>query len=369
LGFEVFLCASAYPEREITVKRVGIDVSDSIHGFTKPVARNEMFPFLGVYQGIADSYFFFKKLDKLDFIFITGGGGRMALMPKTIANKTLMYVHYIKDYPIDEELASQQDNLKSKIKRIYMKPWLFISNNLDISYNLDYIKRATIITNSTYTKNTIRDGWGMDSTVIYPPCPQYSFPLDIHEKRDNVVCSMARFTPEKNYELIIKIAQNLPNIRFELVGSVTQDKIPYLEKLIKTAPKNTTFHVNATIQEKMDVLKKSKVLIHSFIEEPFGIALIEAMSAGIIPVTHNSGAAKVDGIVPEEFRYNDFDSAVKSLINAISSWNAQKALRLREFAKSFSPESFRENLRAFISNWFKSMEYNHRSYEVKTNTV
>ena len=42
----------------------------------------------------------------------------------------------------------------------------------------------------------------------------------------------------------------------------------------------------------MNVLKQSKVLVHSFIDEPFGIALIEAMSAGVIPVTHNSGVQR-----------------------------------------------------------------------------
>jgi glycosyltransferase involved in cell wall biosynthesis len=366
LGFKIFLCASTYPKREITIKRAGVDVSDSIYEFTKPVGKNEMFPFLAVYQRMADSYFFFKKLDKLDFIFITGGGG-MALMPQTVADKTLVYVHEIHVWR--EVTTSKQVDLKSNMKKIYMKPWLFISNNLDVSYNLDYIKRATIITNSNNTKNIIKAAWGMDSTVIYPPCPQYSFPLDIQEKREDVVCSLGRFIPEKNYELIIKIAQSLPNIRFELVGSVNKDKIPYLEKLIKTAPKNIIFHVNASVQQKTDVLKKSKVLLHSFIEEPFGIALIEAMSAGVIPVTHNSGAAKVDGIVPDEFRYNDFDGAVVSLIKALSSWNVQNALRLREFARSFSPESFRKNLKTFVSNWFKSIEYPHRSYEPKIGTM
>ena len=367
MGCKVLLYSTAYPRREQALSRIGIDVTDSIDGFMKAKGRNELLPFLGAYQSMVDSYFYFKKLDKLDFVFITGGG---AIMPRTIANKTLVYVHYITDYPIHREaVAKQQDYLKSNMKKIYMKPWLFISNNLDISYKLDYIKKATIITNSNYTKNMIRAAWGMDASVIYPPCPQYSFPLGMQEKRGNVVCSMGRFTPEKNYGMIIKIAQSLPNIRFELVGGVTQDKISYLEKLKKDAPKNTTFHVNATVQEKIDILKKSKVLLHSFIGEPFGIALIEAMSAGVIPVTHNSGAAKVDGIVPEEFRYHDLNSAIASVINATSSWNAPLALRLREFAKSFSPESFRENLKTFISNWFKSIEYNHRSYEAKTNTV
>jgi glycosyltransferase involved in cell wall biosynthesis len=119
----------------------------------------------------------------------------------------------------------------------------------------------------------------------------------------------------------------------------------------------------------MNVLKQSKVLVHSFIDEPFGIALIEAMSAGVIPVTHNSGAAKADGIVPEKFRYRDFDSAIAAITNALSSWNPQEALSLREFAKGFSPDSFRENLKNFISNWIKSMANNHRAVEAKINTL
>ena len=30
----------------------------------------------------------------------------------------------------------------------------------------------------------------------------------------------------------------------------------------------------------------------------------------MIPVTHDSGAAKVDGLVPESYRYHDVNSAV-----------------------------------------------------------
>ena len=343
MGFKIFLCSSTYPEREETINRIGIDVSDSIDGFVKAIGRNEILPFLGAYQRMTYSYFFFKKLIKeykLDFVLVTGGS---TIIPSTIAEKTLVYVHF----PVDIEVASERYQ-KSKMKKIYIKPWLFISNNLDD------IKRATIITNSNYTKNAIREAWGIDSKVIYPPCPQYSFALSEQEKRENVVCSLGRFTPEKDHEMIVRVAQNLPSTRFELVGSVTQDKAAYLKKLIDIAPKNMTFHVNATVQEKIDVLKKSRVLLHTFVGEHFGIALVEAMSAGVIPVTHNSGAAKIDGLVPEQFRYNDLDGAIASVINALSSWNTKGALTLREFAKRFSSESFRDNLKTFISNWIKS---------------
>ena len=63
--------------------------------------------------------------------------------------------------------------MKRKImKKLYIQLHLFISNNID------YMKQATIIANSNYTRNAIKQVWNIDSTVIYPPCPQYSFPLE-----------------------------------------------------------------------------------------------------------------------------------------------------------------------------------------------
>ncbi len=111
------------------------------------------------------------------------------------------------------------------------------------------------------------------------------------------------------------------------------------------------FHVNATIEDKINVLRNSKVMLHSFLGEHFGIAFIEAMSAGIIPVAHDSGAAKFDKIVDEKFRYNNIEEAVDSVKNALSSWSIVESQRLREYAKKFSDEAFRNNLMLFISNW------------------
>ena len=85
--------------------------------------------------------------------------------------------------------------------------------------------------------------------------------------------------------------------------------------------------------------------------EHFGIALVEAMSACVIPVAHDSGAAKVDGLVPERFRYSDVDGAVTSINDAIRSWNLTEAEKLRDYAKKFSAESFREKMKSFIFEW------------------
>lgn len=343
---KVILCASAYPEPKQSMKRVGIDVSDCIDGFVKAIGKNEILPFLGIYQRLVYSYFFFKKLvreHKVDFVVVTGGS---SLIPSDMAQKTIVYVHY----PADLEVAHQR-YMNSKKKLLYTMPWRFISENLD------YIKNSTIITNSNYTKDAIRSAWGIESAVIYPPCPQYNFSLS---NKEDVVCALGRFTPEKEYETILKVAERIPKIRFELVGGVSPDKNTYLEKIMRMAPQNVGFHVNASVEEKVDVLKRSKVLLHGFIGEHFGIALVEAMSAGSIPIVHNSGAAKVDNIVSRRFRYENTDEAVRCVNDALSFWNLKTAEELREYAKEFSAQSFEENFKNFVLEWARSKKIPER---------
>ena len=78
------------------------------------------------------------------------------------------------------------------------------------------------------------------------------------------------------------------------------------------------------------------------------------MSAGLIPISHNSGAPKEDNIVEEKFRYNDIDSALNCLDKAVSEWNLDKASQLRQFAENFSMENYNKNLKLFITNWIES---------------
>jgi alpha-1,2-mannosyltransferase len=332
---------------------MSIDVEDSIKGFVQTIGRKEILPFLGIYQRLVYSYFFLKKLLKTyspDFVLVTGGS---SVIPNSMATKTIVYVHFPSDLAI-----LQQDYTSKIMKRKIMKR-LYIHLHLFISKNIDYMKKATIIANSNYTRNAIKKVWNIDSTVIYPPCPQYSFPLEdkikkVDTEKMMTVCSLGRFVPEKEYETILQIAKHRPQLKFELIGGVANDKISYFNSLKNKASENVTFHVNATENQKIEILKRSKILLHSFKGEHFGIALIEAMSAGLIPISHNSGAAKEDNLVDEKFRYNDLDSALACLDKAVSEWNLDKASQLRQFAQNFSIENYNKNLKLFITNWIES---------------
>ena len=246
---------------------MSIDVEDSIKGFVKSIGRNEILPFLGIYQRLVYSYVFFNKLIKTynpDFVLVTGGS---TVIPNSMAEKTIVYVHF------PSELAISQKDYTSKIMKRKIMKRLYIQLHLFISKNIDYMKKATIIANSNYTRNAIKQVWNIDSTVIYPPCPQYSFPLEDKikkiEKDTKTVCSLGRFVPEKEYETILQIAKQRPQLKFELIGGVAEDKISYFNSLKNKASKNVTFHVNATENQKMEILKRIKNIITQFQRRTF----------------------------------------------------------------------------------------------------
>ena len=342
---------------------MSMDVEQSIKGFVKVKRNTAMLPGFRIYEGLVYSYFNFKKLIKTynsDFLLVTGN---LTELPKSMAERTIVYVNIPTNLEI---LPLLQQDYTSKIwKRLYIQLYHFISKNIDYDNDIDfsYIKKGTIIANSNYTRNAIKKLWNIDSTVIYPPCPQYSFPLEDKlkkiEKKDTemmmTVCTLSRFVPEKEYDTILQIAKQRPHLKFELIGNVTEDNISYLNSLKNKASENVTFHVNATENQKIEILKRSKILVHSFKGEAFGIALIDAMSAGLIPISHNSGAPKEDNIVEEKFRYNDdIDSALNCLDRAVEEWNLDKASQLRQFAQNFSKENYNKNLKLFITNWIES---------------
>ena len=75
---------------------MSIDVEQSIKGFVKARGRNEILPFLGIYQSLTSSYFKYKKLIKTynpDFLLVTGN---LTVIPNSIAERTIVYVSFLR---------------------------------------------------------------------------------------------------------------------------------------------------------------------------------------------------------------------------------------------------------------------------------
>src|SRR5207244_4356244 len=113
--------------------------------------------------------------------------------------------------------------------------------------------------------------------------------------RDNVVVTVARGVPEKNLELFWEVAKRFPSHEFVLLLTRDPRFVEYSMALECTAPANGRVIVNPDKEMYQETLSRSKIYLHLMRGEHFGITVVESMSAGCVPVVHDSGGPKEIG--------------------------------------------------------------------------
>ena len=88
----------------------------------------------------------------------------------------------------------------------------------------------------------------------------------------------------------------------------------YLEMLRRLTQKhglndNLVIEVDASFDRLLELMRKSKVYLHPFAGEPFGISTVEAMSAGLIPVVPDEGG--YTEFVPEYYQFHTHQQAAR----------------------------------------------------------
>ncbi|MCL1977374.1 MAG: glycosyltransferase [Candidatus Bathyarchaeota archaeon] len=192
-----------------------------------------------------------------------------------------------------------------------------------------------LMCNSYYTQNAIMDRWGRKAEVVYPP-------VDIEDfkpaKKELFVVSVGCFVPNKNYELIVQVAKQMPNVKFVIVGRKCLND-PYYDKIAALKPDNVDLIANATHADLSVLLGKAKVYLHGMIGEHFGISVVEAMAAGCIPVVHNTGGPK-EIVGSYGSLYNSVDECIKAIEEALQS--EINPSDLVERAKMFCSDNFKK---------------------------
>ena len=100
------------------------------------------------------------------------------------------------------------------------------------------------------------------------------------------------------------------------------------------------------------MLLKTKVYLHTTINEHFGISIVEAMASGCIPIVHNSGGPME--FVPQDHRYATTEEAAIKVEQAINEWSPEKARSVSKSADKFSEKNFaRQFIKVFDSYFGK----------------
>jgi len=210
-----------------------------------------------------------------------------------------------------------------------------------------------VLTNSSWTANYICMAYGRcDSKVLHPPIDYRFYHSYYSDRRENIVVTVSRYSPEKHLEAIPRIASQVPEAEFYLVGSVSSYSGPVIEKVRAVAEtyRADNFHMvfNASREQLAELLGKAKVYLHPPFPEHFGIAIAEAMSAGAVPVVFKDGGGWTDIVGPfdKSLGYQNLAEAVN--IIKVLLWDSnelrEKSKKASLHASRFSYEQFKVNL-------------------------
>ena len=163
-----------------------------------------------------------------------------------------------------------------------------------------------VVSISNFTRTWTKRYWGIDSTVVYPPV---AFTQRAGEKRNSIV-SVGRFATighGKKHAELIRAFGDLPELRdagwsYDCMGAFSKSDAnqAYFDSLLGLAREaGVTLRTNVTRDELAERYTEAKIFVHAAglgdpedrpeLAEHFGIATVEAMAAGCVPIVVNKG--------------------------------------------------------------------------------
>lgn len=262
------------------------------------------------------------------------------------SKKTAIYIHF----PFEEEVS--KENIDHFIE-MYRFPgfyeWMYSYVNLKL-------------TNSNYTARALYQKFGLESNVVYPAIPwdYYEDEPDLSEDPGPSIISVGRFVPHKRHDLLIELFRNkikprVKDARLIVIGVPDERYIEYCEKIRKLSEEAEDVElVDKPLKPKelIGYYRKARAYVHLRIGEHFGMAPVEAMSQGVIPILPlKSGLAELLTHGWNGYIYRNDDELVKYILKVLSMDRAEYLKykkRVYRKASYFTPERFANDIVGYL---------------------
>jgi len=283
----------------------------------------------------------FENFDLSEFDLIISDGTAWA--KSVITEKNQLHISYIHTPPRFLYKYSSENTLR---KKWYLKPlFAYLDFYLRI-WDFTAAQRPDfILCNSIEVQKRIKKFYKRDATIIYPPVKINKFKK---VERENFYLTTGRLSSYKNFDLVIKMFNNLDK---ELILLGTGIEEASLKKLIKNKKIKLLGKVSDEVLE--EYLSKAKGYIFPVKDEDFGIALVEALNHGTPALAHKSGGPleilreDIDGLFFEEI---NLDSITEKFIEFDKKINENyfDRKKISEYTSRFDEKIFKKNLGEFI---------------------
>lgn len=227
----------------------------------------------------------------------------------------------------------------------------------------EYLKRWDIATLprvdefvaiSKTIKDRIRDVYGRDSTVIYPPVEVDKFKFDPFRRKGDYYVCVSALVPYKRVDILVEAFNRMSGKKLVIVGDGDARK----EWESKKASPDIKFTGWVDHDEVVRICRGAKAFLFAAFED-FGIAPVEAQALGLPVIAYGKGGT-TETVIPLNGPSKSadptglffFEQTPESVIEAVNDFerkegefNPQDA---RRSAERFSEDKFVDNIRSFV---------------------
>lgn len=242
-----------------------------------------------------------------------------------INSRNLSYLKYLADLGlVDKKIVIGDAQSRNDFWHSLRQHYLLMLNNSLVITNSNFSKEAILMTLESNNLPT-----NVQPLIISPPVNVEEFrtaALFSAERRDYILV-ISRMQPSKRLENAIKLAsilkQNHIGKGMVIVGSLLDDDYfanDYYHKImdmVRTFDVSdyVTIETNVGLPRLKSLMRNSKVYFHPLRGEPFGISIVEAMSAGLIPVVADTGGHTE--FVPKKYQFHTLRAAAGIILSAL----------------------------------------------------
>ncbi len=259
---------------------------------------------------------------------------------------TALYIHY----PFEEELTTNN---------VYMFLTLY---RFPHTYENFYKLAELHMTNSNYTASALYRSFGIESNVVYPAISWEYFrnQHDLSEDRENIILTVGRFVPQKRQDVLLEwfrrfIKPEVPDAELVIIGVPDMRFLDYYDRLKKISSEVegvTLIDRTLTPDEMLKHYRTAKVYVHLRLGEHFGMAPVEAMSQGAIPILpEQSGLAELVTNGRDGYTARNDEEFIKCLIKLMKT-SKQELTNMRNFAYRrawyFNPDRFTKEILHYL---------------------
>jgi glycosyltransferase involved in cell wall biosynthesis len=236
------------------------------------------------------------------------------------------------------------------------RPWMIVAG-----FSYDRMKANLTLANSDWTKEKLRESYGIESKTIYPPVLG-SFPKVPWEEKENGFICIGRVSPWKQLLRVISIVsavrERIPNVHLHIIGATSEEA--YGKRLLRHAKAHPWIMMSEkmTRNELTKMISEHRYGIHGMINEPFGLAVAEMVCGGcIVFVPRDGGPSEIVGR-DERLVYETVDEAASKIVQVMMKAKLQTALRsqLRLGCKRFSQQRFAYEIRDIVARFSPTPE-------------